>query len=189
MEEAPELGEYSVLVGAFEYPWVVGFRTEIVRLHGHDAHTDTDTNWGVAAWIAAALSVLMAVLFGLWATREETGQPPDVLLPVGFGIGVAPLVIAALALAHKRPRFATDALILSVAMLVPHCICDNFANHGWIEWIGASPMCFFLFYSAALLVLIGQRGVFARTTLVVGTVALVVTGGLAVSHHMFHFPW
>ncbi len=274
-----ELGEYSVLVGAFEYPWVVGFRTQTVRLHEHDEHTKT--NWGVAAWVAAALSVLMALFFGVWATREDTAPTPDGLLPVGLAVGVvilvgevimlasashtnvpalslfavvglglgaaaffftravrkggltppsngvgialvvfviaafvasclmcgggfargccercgmlrcsvAPLVITALALAHKRPRFRTDALILSVAMLVPHCICDNFANHGWIAWIGASPMCFFLFYSAALLALIGQCGVFARTTLAVGMVALLVTVGLAVSHHMFHFPW
>lgn len=277
--EGLELGDHSVVVGAFQYPWVVGFRSQTVRLGEH--HSDTDTNWGVAAWVAAVLTVVMALLFGLWAMRDDPAPAPDALLPVGFGIGVAimgteivmlasaphiqvpalvifsivalglvgaavfftravrrdavtppsnavgialvvfvvaafvasclmcggpfargccercgmlrcsvaPLIIAALALAHKRPRFGTDALILSVAMLVPHCICDNFANHGWIDWIGASPMCFFVFYSAVLLVLIGQRGVFARATLVVGTVALVVTVGLAVSHHMFHFPW
>lgn len=276
--EGLELGEYSVLVGAFEYPWVVGFRTRTIRLEEEPA----ETHWGVAPWAAAVLSVVMAVLFGMWATREEdVAHAPDGLLPVGFGIGVAimvvevvmlatgshlnlpalglfsivglglgaagvfyrravrrgglerpsnavgiallvfviaafvagclmcgggfargccercgilrcsvaPLVVAALVLAHKRPRFGTDALILSVGMLVPHCICDNFANHGWIAWIGASPICFFLFYSAVLLVLIGQRGVFARATLAVGTVALVLTVGLAVSHRMFHFPW
>lgn len=276
-----ELGGFSVVVGAWTYGSSIGFQTRVLELRGPG--DEAPTSWGSEAWVAAVLTVVMAMMLGAW-TRDPDPPPtnPDALLVPGFALGVAmalgqiglmltsrhgyhpgvmgvfivvaivlgtaglvfararrrgdleppspgiaialvalavaafiascwlcggpfargccercgilrctaaPLIIAALVLARTRPRFAGDAMVLSVVMLTPHCICDNLVNHHWMAAIGTSPMCFFLFYGTTLTALAGLRGVFSKLTLTLGVLALVVTGVLAYTHHTYHFPW
>ncbi len=274
--EGVELGEFVLVAGAFRFPTTEGFGARVVRI----GEPPEPTYWGVGAFVAAGLAVLLAFILG----RGRAGGDPrssDRLLLVGFGVGVAlvlgqlglmatgktinvpalvlffvvaiglsvtgvvfaralrrgslqppsrgvgialvvlaaaafiasilmcggtltrgccercgilrtsvaPVVLIALAMARSRPQFGGDVVLLAVALLTPHCICDNLVGHHWIMRVGASPMCFFLFYGAILVALTGLRGVFARASLAVGVLALAVTGGLAYSHHVYHFPW
>ena len=271
-----ELGEFVLVAGAFRFPTTKGFGARVVRL----GEPPEPTYWGVGAFVAAGLAVMLAFIMGRARPDGDPGSS-DRLLLVGFGVGVvlvlaqlglmatgktinvaaivlfvvvaiglsgtgvvfaralrrgslqppsrgvgialvvlaaaafiasvlmcggtlargccercgilrtsvAPVVLMALALARSRPQFGGDVVLLALAPLTPHCVCDNLVGHAWIMRLGASPMCFFLFYGAILVALTGLRGVFARASLAVGALALVVTGVLAYSHHVYHFPW
>ncbi|MCH9682214.1 MAG: hypothetical protein K0V04_12320 [Deltaproteobacteria bacterium] len=81
------------------------------------------------------------------------------------------------------------AVILGAVMLVPHCICDNFLNHYWIASIGASPLCFFLFYATVLLTAAGLRGVRPRLALLCSVGAVISVSAIGLGHALFAFPW
>lgn len=139
---------------------------------------------GIALVVLAAAAFLASCLMCGGALARGCCERCGILR-----ISVAPLVLVALSLARTRPQFGGDVVLLAFALLTPHCICDNVVGHRWIMKIGASPMCFFLFYGTVLVALTGLRGVFARATLAVGVLALVLAAALAYSHHMYHFPW
>lgn len=98
---------------------------------------------------------------------------------------VLPAIVLAALL--RRPRVV---LGLSLAMLVPHCICLNVVNEWWMHALGASPMCFAWGFVAAVLgtATLEGRG---KAWLSLGATYASVLGSTAffVGHHLFHFPW
>jgi hypothetical protein len=89
-----------------------------------------------------------------------------------------------------KPAWLTMIVLMSFAVLVPHCLCYNVGNAWWIDRIGASPLC----YGWGFVV-----SVIATTALEKGTnywpslvVSFTIIGGATsffVSHHYFQFPW
>lgn len=98
---------------------------------------------------------------------------------------VLPLVVVACVL--RKP---IAILALSLAMLVPHCICLNVVNAWWIGALGASPMCFAWGFVAAVLGVATLEGR-GRTWLSLGATYASTLGSTSffVGHHYFHWPW
>jgi hypothetical protein len=79
---------------------------------------------------------------------------------------------------------------MSLATLLPHCVCYNPGNGWWIERLGASPVCYAWGYvvsvaSAGAL----HRGARAWPSLLIGGAIIGGASGFFVAHHYFHFPW
>jgi len=102
---------------------------------------------------------------------------------------VVPLALLSLVAGRDDGRFYAYALLLCAISLVPHCRCANDFNRPWIELVGASPMCYFLGYAAALLSVMGLSGILPRLAALLFLAA--GTGGLLVGlgHQLFGFPW
>jgi hypothetical protein len=102
---------------------------------------------------------------------------------------VAPLTLAALFLGSRDTRFDLYAIGLAAVGLVPHCVCDNFANHPWIARIGASPLCFFLPFCVTLAAVSGLHGLRPVLCLIGAAAAVTAAAALGLGHQMLHYPW
>jgi hypothetical protein len=93
-------------------------------------------------------------------------------------------------LIRAKPATLLLLTILSFALLVPHCCCDNCVNRLWIDFIGLSPAC----YAGSFAVGVVTAGAVAsgRFVLISGIAAWLTALALvafAVGHHQFHWPW
>src|SRR5262249_8456876 len=80
--------------------------------------------------------------------------------------------------------------VMSLLPIMPHCVCYNVANAGWIDHIGASPEC----YAWGLAVSVVALSSVTRGVNRWASVALcysIIAGSTAffLGHHYFHFPW
>lgn len=100
-----------------------------------------------------------------------------------------PLGLFALLLGWGDRRFYVYGLSLCAFSLIPHCICDNFINHCWIEWFGVSPMCYFFSFCVALVSVIGLCGVLPRLCVLASAGTAVFVLLMAAGHQLFSFPW
>ena len=146
------------------------------------AHERPFTRWGLVGAVPAAWAI---VAIGCSRSFFEGCSDPCTALRFTS----APLSILAVFLGSRDPRFYSFGLAVSAFALVPHCTCDNFANHGWIALLGASPMCAFLGYATVLVSTAGLAGVLPRCCAATLGVASTVAGAFAVGHRFFHFPW
>ncbi|MBI2192432.1 MAG: hypothetical protein HYU36_10660 [Planctomycetes bacterium] len=100
-----------------------------------------------------------------------------------------PLVLFAILLGGRDPRFYAYALALAALSLMPHCVCDNFINHCWIQWIGVSPMCYFFSFCVTLVSILGLCGIRPRLCAFASTGSALAVGLLGLGHQLLSFPW
>ena len=90
---------------------------------------------------------------------------------------------------HK-PRWLTVIVLMSLAALVPHCVCYNVGNAWWIDRIGASPLCYgWGFVVSMIAVGALRRGTVSWPSLLVSFTIIAGATTFFASHHYFHFPW
>lgn len=101
----------------------------------------------------------------------------------------APLAVLSLVAAGRDPRFYGYAVLAAATALVPNCVCDNFLNHPWVGWLGASPMCYFFPFAVTLVAITGLRGLYPRLCLAAAAAGSVGAAAIGLSHQLLGFPW
>ena len=100
-----------------------------------------------------------------------------------------PLAFFALILGKGDARFYLYALGMCALSLMPHCICDNFVNHHWMEMLGVSPMCYFYGFCVAIVSVSGLCGIATRLCLLASAGSAAMVAVFAAGHQLFGFPW
>lgn len=90
----------------------------------------------------------------------------------------------------KRAPFLIASTAISLAALVPHCLCYNAANAWWIDRLGASPQCYVWGFATTII----AASALLKATRPRASIAIcyaIIGGALCffVGHHYFQFPW
>ncbi|MEJ7616973.1 MAG: hypothetical protein WKF30_08445 [Pyrinomonadaceae bacterium] len=108
---------------------------------------------------------------------------------------VAIPLLAILGFAFYRTGSASyliASVVISLAALVPHCLCYNAANAWWIDRLGASPQCYVWGFATTILAASALlRGGATRPWASIAVCYAIIGGAFCffVGHHYFQFPW
>ena len=99
-------------------------------------------------------------------------------------------VVCAFHFFAERGWLLTAITAMAFVPLVPHCVCYNAGNGWWIDFLGASPVCYVWGFVVSLISISALR-TGARPWLSLAVSSTIIAGATTffVSHHYFHFPW